>query len=711
MDTTHADIEDATRLTITVTFISRRSIDHDGDTIHRLLVADQSGETFSLLAGPDSEPLLDLKTGAAHRFVGLLGSGSVTHDQDIQQECPGCGGHLRRGRAVDTADSSLTELVSQLSIDQPFGVIDAETTFRRVRKERKSVDDWNLMDADRTESQKTAVPERVCESCSRQFSTAELRAERDETQPGVLESRDTAAFSPSESRAVASSPASANAANQETLGLAAGGAKDVVNFRENIANGYTPQPEAISDEGLFYDYHFETGSRAESAALFAPRYDTAVTDHPVTGETERYVSVGLDSTLSGAEFQRPCLDLVVVLDVSGSMDSGFDDYYYDEHGTKHPADNAADTKLNAATESLCALTEQLHDEDQLGVVLYDHRAHVAKPLRDVGATDMPAIRRHIRDITANGSTNMEDGFQAAVDMLIAEESSRDVEQRVVFMTDMMPNTGATGKNELVRLFGDAATEGIHTTFVGMGLDANAELADELSGIRGGNHYFIHSAAGFERRLGEEFDYMVTPLVYDLTLSLETDGYEIEAVHGSPSADDTTGRLMHVGTLFPSSKQDGEARGGVVLVRVDPTVAGGELELVASWTERGGGEYTERVTVNMPDEPDSYAHGGVRKAVVLCRYASELRAWARDVHERARGATGADDWLLPDQRGSHERDSVSLVVPDQYNERFSRVREYLKSETSAIGDETMRQELDLLETLCEQAPATPQEVNE
>lgn len=128
MDTTHADIEDATRLTITVTFISRRSVDHDGDTIHRLLVADQSGETFSLLAGPDSEPLLDLKTGAAHRFVGLLGSGSVTHGQDIQQECPGCGGHLRRGRAVDTADSSLTELVSQLSIDQPFGVIDAETT-------------------------------------------------------------------------------------------------------------------------------------------------------------------------------------------------------------------------------------------------------------------------------------------------------------------------------------------------------------------------------------------------------------------------------------------------------------------------------------------------------------------------------------------------------------------------------------------------------
>jgi len=68
----------------------------------------------------------------------------------------------------------------------------------------------------------------------------------------------------------------------------------------------------------------------------------------------------------------------------------------------------------------------------------------------------------------------------------------------------------------------------------MGLDANAELADILSGIRGANHYFIHSATEFERRLGEEFDYMVTPLVYDLNLDVDADGYEIEAVHGSPS---------------------------------------------------------------------------------------------------------------------------------------------------------------------------------
>jgi len=47
------------------------------------------------------------------------------------------------------------------------------------------------------------------------------------------------------------------------------------------------------------------------------RYAASVSDHPISGKAERYLSVGLDSTLSVDEFERPRLDLVAVLDVSG----------------------------------------------------------------------------------------------------------------------------------------------------------------------------------------------------------------------------------------------------------------------------------------------------------------------------------------------------------------------------------------------------------
>jgi Ca-activated chloride channel family protein len=118
-----------------------------------------------------------------------------------------------------------------------------------------------------------------------------------------------------------------------------------------------------------------------------------------------------------------------------------------------------------------------------------------------------------------------------------------------------------------------------------------------------------------------------------------------------------------------------------------------------------------VSVQLPDAPESFTHDGVRKAVALARYARELRAWCRDVHERADSATGIDDWLLSDSRNQHERESVPLVVPDRYAERFDRLREYLDSEMATVEDETLQQEIDLLRSLCQEVPTTRQEVSE
>lgn len=706
MNTTHTEFGDGDRFTITAEFISQRTLRVDDDRIYRFLVEDEAGRRHKLLTLPADVGIIALETGTTYRFSGLLGSNPVRRGIEAV-ECPQCNHRLRQGRAVDTISQSLSLTAFQLGFDVPFGVIDEQTTITQLRSEEdddddEAVDDWRPMG---TENEQPAIQglDYVCDACGATFASYEVHGGGDSDPSHVIEN------------AAPTMNAAASTASPDTLGMATGGAKDVTNFRENIATGYTPQPEAISDEGLFYDYHFETGGSASTDALFAPRFATAASIHPLTGEREHYLSVGLDSTLSMADFERPQLDIVAVLDVSGSMNSPFDQYYYDEHGRRQEIESDATTKMEAATKSLCALTEQLHDEDRLGVVLFNHRAHVAKPLRDVGRTDMPAIRRHIQEIAAGGSTNMEDGFEAALDMLVDEDQPPDVERRVVFMTDMMPNTGATGESQLTQTFADAAVNGVHTTFVGMGLDANADLADALSGIRGANHYFVHSAAEFERRLGEEFDYMVTPLVYNLGLQLKTDDWTIAAVHGSPNAETATGQLLDVGTLFPSPKQNGEARGGVVLVRLEPignversdTV--GDVDLVASWTERDGSTHSERVSVSLPDEVPTYDHTGIRKAIALARYARELRVWAADLHDRAERSTGVDDWLLADQRGQHERESVPLVVPDRYTDRFDALRDYLATEMETVADETMQQEVDLLEMLCREAPETPTEV--
>jgi Ca-activated chloride channel family protein len=489
----------------------------------------------------------------------------------------------------------------------------------------------------------------------------------------------------------------------ESLGMATGGAKDIDNFRDNISEGYLPGDDALTTEGMFYDYYFDTGDdRDGKDSLFYPSYSTAVTNHPLTDRTEHYLTVGLNSTISVEEFERRQLNLVAVLDVSGSMGSQFDQYYYDESGQRRSADSTSSaTKMAAATDSLAALTTHLEEDDRLGVVLYNSQAHIAKPLSLVGETNMDAIRGHIRDVTAGGGTNMSAGLETAIDLLADHEDAdaTQVENRIVFLTDMMPNTGATGSNTITGTVSDAATRGIHTTFIGMGLDENPDLADSLSKIRGANHYFVHSAAEFKQRLDDEFEYMVTPLVFDLQLELDGD-VEIDAIYGSPNADRSTGKIMSVSTLFPSPTTDGETRGGVILLRLDDAPSE-SMDLVASWEEIDGTIESDRVHISPAAEsPEHFETTGIRKAVCLARYASTLQDWLTAVR-------GNDDWTpMNKEHGQWERDSDPLRVPEQYQEKFRTVQAYI-DETADDIDDALQQEVSLLDTLIEYQRPRPE----
>ncbi|WP_254767594.1 vWA domain-containing protein [Salinilacihabitans rarus] len=499
-----------------------------------------------------------------------------------------------------------------------------------------------------------------------------------------------------------------SASGHEAVGLAAGGAADVSTFRRNVREGYLPTPESVSYEGLFHEYYFDTGGDGACSSLFCPAYTPAVSPDPLSGEPERYLSVGLDSGLSQSAFERPPLNLVIVLDVSGSMSASFSEYYYDEHGNEVEVDeDDPRPKIDVATDALAALTEHLRPDDRLGVVLFNREAHLAKPLRTVGKTDMDAIRDHIReDVVAAGGTNVSAGLKEA-EALMAEyehEAGEEYENRSILLTDAQINAGETDADELGRGLTENAERGHHTTVVGIGVDFNADLIDRLTSIRGANYYSVYTEADFRRRLDDEFEYLMTPLVYDLSLELDADGWEISQVYGTTAADETTGELMRVHTLFPSPRTDGEAKGGVVLVGVEPTgdPTDETLELEASWETRAGERGSTVETVAFPDGEETYGNDAVRKAILLARYADLLKEWA--VHERE-GEGDAEDGIEPpepDGLGRWEQRSDPLTVSERYETRFDRFRAHFDEEASAVGDETLERELELLDAILESA---------
>jgi len=509
----------------------------------------------------------------------------------------------------------------------------------------------------------------------------------------------------------ATSPSSRDS-RSDTIGLAAGGAKDINNFRENIKEGYLPVPTDVTYEGLFYDYYFETGQTEKCRKLFCPSYSYAVTRDPFSEETEYYLSVGLNSGMKESDFERKKLNLMVVLDVSGSMSSPFDEYYYDGTGQLIRLERSElnMAKMEVAKDALRSVIDQLDYDDRFGIVLFNSRAYSFQKISSMEGIDFDELSYDIDRIRANGSTNIADGMIMATEQLnkYRKADAYEYENRIIFLTDAMPNTGETGEYSLLNMLKKNASNHIYTTFIGIGVDFNSELVEYITKIKGANYYSVHSPRQFEQRVEEEFDYMVTPLVFDLRLTLDGAGWFIDAVYGSPEADKSTGEIMKVNTLFPSKKQDGETKGGLILLKLKKGLfAGDRVTLNVTYEDRDGRRDSSEATVYLENTgPEYFDNTGIRKGVLLARYADLVKNWMVDEHDHMHWSLPWDpriDYesgivLPPENLGFWERQSLPLTVSPEYRSLFRDFSRYFEDEMDEIGDYSLEQELFILDKL-------------
>ncbi|MDD5704247.1 MAG: VWA domain-containing protein, partial [Dehalococcoidales bacterium] len=499
-------------------------------------------------------------------------------------------------------------------------------------------------------------------------------------------------------------------------GLSAGGAKDIANFRENIRNQYLPLPTDVTYEGIFYDYYFDTAAVEPTNKLFSPSYSYAVTRDPLSGQAEYYLSVGLNSGMKESDFQRKKLNLVILLDNSGSMGEAYNQYYYDRFG--QPVDAYAEeginrrSKMQSAAESVVSILEQLRSDDRFAIVTFNSNASVPKPMGLVDRTDMRDVKNRVLDIGAGGGTNLSAGMELAARQFkgLREVDSYEYENRIIVLTDAQPNTGDYSGSGLLSMAERNAAGRIYTTFIGIGVDFNSQLIEQISKIKGANYYSVHSPQEFRERVEEEFEYMVTPLVFNLQLDFESRGWRIEKVFGSPQADEATGRLMTVNTLFPSRSEGGEVRGGLVLLKLRKTSSGDgdRISLRTSYEDRNGRtDGDEQVIYLETVQPEYFANDGIRKGILLSRYAALLKNWLQDERQNMNPGRPWEPCIsedtgitVPVEPGfsQWERQSLPLKVSGSYGKIFRKFSDYFISEMDAIRDNSLGQELDIINML-------------
>ena len=498
----------------------------------------------------------------------------------------------------------------------------------------------------------------------------------------------------------------------KNLGFAVGGSKDIKNFRENVNNGYFPISTDITYNGIFYDYSFDTGNaESNTKDLFYPSYSTAISKDVFSGKNEYYMSVGLNSNIKQSDFKRPKLNLVVVLDNSGSMSSSFDSYYYDGNTSLF---ETYKTKMQIANNSINILLDHLNQDDRFGMVIFNSSGQIAKNLSELEDTDIKSLKKHIAEINATGGTNFEDGYKKALSVFESfGENDETYENRIIVLTDAMPNMGNYSTNSLMNMVENSSKNKIYTTFIGIGVDFNTELIEKIGTVEGANYYSVHNEEEFEAQMGKDFDYMVTPLVFDLNLDFLSNDFEVASVYGTDIENNKNGNIIHVNTLFPSARNDNdEVKGGIILLKLNKNnlTDNGEVTLKVSYRDSKN-EYhqNEQNITFIENDKEFYDNTGIRKAIVLTRYVNILKDWI--LYERA---NKNKQYLIDDTSGileynytendiysvlgEHERASVNLTVSEEYKEILEEFKTHFESEIKEIKDNSLKQEIKVIDKL-------------
>ena len=220
--------------------------------------------------------------------------------------------------------------------------------------------------------------------------------------------------------------------------------------RRQLNSGRLPQKDSVRVEEMinYFDYAWPAASSAKT-----PFKPTVVVSDSPWGKGRKLVHIGI----KGYEIPRddaPGANLVLLLDVSGSMDSP--------------------DKLPLAVQSMELLLSSLKPTDTVGIVVYAGAAGTV--LEPTPVKDKQKIIAALRDLRPGGSTAGAEGIERAYQLAEAHFRKGGV-NRILLATDGDFNVGIAGTNELKGFVERKREKGIFLSVLGFG---QGNYRDELA---------------------------------------------------------------------------------------------------------------------------------------------------------------------------------------------------------------------------------------
>src|SRR5262249_8878839 len=220
---------------------------------------------------------------------------------------------------------------------------------------------------------------------------------------------------------------------------------------------------------------------------------------------------------------RPPANLALVVDTSGSMEG---------------------KAIDDARAAALALFDALSAKDRLAVVTFNSKTETILPSTPIDDAYLGEVRKKIRAIKAEGTTDMAAGLQAGVNEVTAHLDPEGV-NRVILLGDGVPND----EGPIAAMTAAAGARGVSITALGLGDDYNETLMGKMAQTTGGKFQYVADSSKVTSFFKEEVGRLEKTYARDAWLDIATGpGVHVSDVIGQEYAATATGVRVHVGDL-------------------------------------------------------------------------------------------------------------------------------------------------------------------
>lgn len=266
------------------------------------------------------------------------------------------------------------------------------------------------------------------------------------------------------------------------------------NVRRFLNDGQLPPADAVRVEELINYFDYDYPLPATRAQPFAPSVTVAPSPW---AEGRLLVHIGLQG-FDIIPAERPPLNLVLLLDVSGSMNEP--------------------SKLPLAVQGFRALVEELGPRDRVSIVVYAGAAGAV--LEPTPGNDRAAINAALDRLSAGGSTAGGQGLALAY-ALARQNFSQGAVNRIILATDGDFNVGETNNERLEDFVSRQRESGVYLSVLGFGRgNYNDALMQTLAQNGNGNAAYIDTLAEARRVLADDLSRNLFPIANDVKLQVE-----------------------------------------------------------------------------------------------------------------------------------------------------------------------------------------------